>query len=253
MPLGGLAVQPGAVGIPVAGAHAPQPPLLEPRHRHVVQAQIGVDPQQVIAGPPQPDAQLVILADQHGRVEAADLTEGLDADHDVAVRAVHLARRHVPFEIGQLLVGRGLGEPLAAAAGDEGHVGALLEDAQRPIQPALDQLAIAVHELDVADLRVDPAESLEAGVAAVGRAVGLRGVFHEDVRAQGTRQLGTAVGRVPVHVDDRETPADHRPQGGSEPLPLIPANRDDPELTHRASSTGPAARPSPCPARLSRA
>src|SRR5207253_2192254 len=100
-------------------------------------------------------------------------------------------------------------------------------DAARPVQPALDQLAVAVDELDEAELRVDLAEALEALVAGPRCTDGTRRVQLDHLRAQGPRQPGAAVGRVRIDVDHRQAAPDHRVQAAAEPLPLVPADDHD--------------------------
>ena len=104
-------------------------------------------------------------------VEAADLPAGVDADHHVAVREVDLADRQVPLDVGQAVVDRPLGIPLATTSGDQGDVGMLLEVTSATVQPAVDHLAVAVDEHDEADVRGDLEQPLETLVARRGRAV----------------------------------------------------------------------------------
>ena len=141
-----LAVHQRHEGEAVAAPDGPVEPLLEPRDGDVVQGHLGVNAHQGVSRLAQSHAEIVVLGDERLGVEPADLPEGVDADHHVAVRQVDLADRQVPLDVRQAVVDRPLGIPLAAAAGDERDAGMLLEVPSAPVQPAVDHLAIGVDE-----------------------------------------------------------------------------------------------------------
>src|SRR6185436_3056866 len=113
-----------------------------------VRANLVLEPEDLPAGAPHPEAELRLLAGDHGGVESARLTERRHAHHRDPAAAGRLAGGLVPFHVAEPVVHRRLGLLLPQAAADGARFGPLLELAPRAIAPSRRQLAVAVDELD---------------------------------------------------------------------------------------------------------
>ena len=142
-------MQVSPLSVAIAGPNRAPPPLPKAGHGHVVQRHLGVDPNQNPAVFLEPQTQLNVLAHQNRRVEAAGLTKCIDADHDVAVRAIDLADGHVPLQVGQAVVARLLRMALAPSTRHQPDFRPLLEHAHPLLEPSVDHFAVAVDELHI--------------------------------------------------------------------------------------------------------
>src|SRR6185295_18379785 len=115
-------------------------------------------------------AELRLLASDQAVTKAARLLQGGDAHHRVA--AAELGRPGgavAPLDVAEQVVDRALGEALAVAPGDRGDVGMRIEEGTRDVEPADDDLAVAVDELDVVESGLELEQASPAVVARARR------------------------------------------------------------------------------------
>ena len=99
-------------------------------------------------------AQLRLLAGDEVGAEAARGRERVDAHHRDAAAGARLAARRVPLDVAEQVVDRALGMLLAQAAAHGGDILMLRKERGRALEPARGELAVAVEELHVVELRL---------------------------------------------------------------------------------------------------
>jgi hypothetical protein len=113
---------------------------------------------------------------------------------------------------------------LAAPAAHRGDIAMALEELGRRLHPAFDQLAIAIDELRVLEIRREAKEAAEAGVARPGGGKRQLRVEADERHAELARDLRRAVGGPGVDVDQRGRGAQRRGEAAAQPLAFVAAD-----------------------------
>ena len=230
-----MAVRPATVnrrdlGVRVARAHGPLPPLAQARHGRVVPGHRRVEPHDLPARRPHAEAQIVILRGDDRWIEAADLAKRLGPDEKVAAAGGDLAHRPVPFDRADAVVDRTLGLALHERAADSGRIVALLERHDGPRQPFGIELAVTIEELHEFDAWRQFVESREAFIPRTARGERRRHVELDDFDANRAREFDAQIRRAGIDIHDRRAGAAKRAQATAQPVAFVATNDDDSEL-----------------------
>jgi len=164
-------------------------------HAGIVQRHLRVDTPDLPPLEAKPQAEVGLLPRDQIVAIAIDRAQGLDPEQHVATAGLHKADRHVPLVIAQRIVEARLREALAAAAehGAKRRLGVQRRLSLR--QPVRIELAIANHELDVAEPRMLREQAPPAGVASARCGKAMLGRQALDAHAETKRKVDAAVGR----------------------------------------------------------
>jgi len=212
-----------------------RPPLPDGVHVRVVQRGRAIEAKELAPTRAQADPDLFVLARDEARVVATDLAQRGGADHDVATEARDLADGTVPpLDVANAVEDRAVGKALPSIATDGAQLGLGIEGRHGRVDPPIDDLAVAIDELDVLDPRRDLTQALEACVAGT-RCGERRGHVELDDRGAAAARLADAViGRSGIHVDDGGPKAAHRIQRTDQALPLVPADENHSDAITRS-------------------
>ena len=195
-------VQRRPFGKGVTRAAGARPPLAEPHQGRVVARHLGVQPLDPPAFADQAQAHLGFFAGDQVLAVAADARKRVGAQHPVAADGARGSDRGRPFGVDQAVVAAGIGVAFAPAAGDRRKARVGVQPRCRVFDPAFDDLAIAIDELDeVGPPRARFHQRGETGVAGAGGGEGARKVKLHDLGPKRARRLDAAVGRAGIHID----------------------------------------------------
>ena len=107
-----------------------------------------------------------------------------------------------------------------------------MEYATGPLQPAVDQFAIAVDELYEVNVRRDPLQSLEALVAGASRGKRPGEIELDYLHVQVSRPFDASVPRVRINIDGGLASADNRVYASAEPFSFVAADHDNAKSAH---------------------
>src|SRR5262245_57799532 len=131
-------MEPGSLSGCVTRPHLARPPLREAVDRRIVNRHFGFEAENPPSPLPEAEAQLRLLASDERREEAADLAQGIDAQHCVAAAAIDESRGCLPFEVAKPVVDRPTRIALAQAPADHGDLRVGDEGAASRLEPTID-------------------------------------------------------------------------------------------------------------------
>src|SRR6185312_6210229 len=167
----------------------------------------------------------------------------VDAHHGIPAAGLGLAHRPtVPFDVAEQVVNGLLGVSLAPASPNHRDLGMRLEETTTFIQPAVNDLAVAVYEEDIWQLRPGFDQLPKPLVAGAGGGEGRLQIELYDLDAQCATHLDGVVTGAGVHVDDALGSPEDRFETAFQTLAFVAADDHDANrargvsvLTHEAS------------------
>ena len=199
----------------------------------VVARHVLIDSPHRVPGHSQPRGELGILGgDQVGGV-APERAEGVDPNQDVPSESdiVEIAEgRRDPFEVTEPVVDRGLRIPLPPPATDRCTVRVRIMMGHRGLEPARNEGAVSVDELNCAELGFVFARAGESGIACTrGREGGLE-IELDDRDPAASGELSASVRRTTVDVDDRPHVVRNRIEALPQSVTLVATDQNDADL-----------------------
>ena len=201
-----------------------------------MEGHFGVDAPDFPAGVAKAQAEFGFFAGHDGGIKRADLPEGGDFHHGIAAAAFGGTDGGVPFEIDELIINGTVGVQFPAASANGGEILPGLKVSACGFQPAVDDFAVAVDELNEREVGSDLGEFFQAGIAGPGRGEGLAGIEIDDVSACGSRDAGAAVVASGVYINDGRDFSGERGEAALEAIALVAANGDDADVGQFAQS-----------------
>src|SRR5262245_15872384 len=186
-------MQPGPLSGCVARSLRTPPPLRETVDRRIVDSHLCLEPKDLPASLPEPEAQLRLLAGEERGEEATHLAQRIDTGDRDTTAAVDEPRGCVPLEIAQPVIDRSRGIALAQAPADHGNPRVVDESATSRREPSFDQLTITVQELDEVYLRRELQQPPPTGVARPGRREWRADIQDNDVRSFGAGIVAASI------------------------------------------------------------
>jgi len=163
--LSGSTVHVAPLGNRPTASYGAFPPLTKLVHVHIMDSHVGANAPNFPICSLQADAQLRLFSADELGVEAISGGESSRAHERNATAGSGFTDGHVPLYVGELIVGRGRGKSLAQATEDNGNVWVTGEAGDRRLNPAGQQLAVAINKLYVLRIWGDFYEPGKSGIA----------------------------------------------------------------------------------------